>query len=147
AAHHAAVAVIRVGRQGVDVGHQPVAKLVVPGQRRVDLAALVGQFVDLAERQFAVAAEQRAEGAKLEPAQVQLLPLGPVGRVLALVALLDREAADVGGPGALGHVDIGVQVRFGGVHPPGVDAIDLQVALDLLPVDVAGFLRIGIVER
>src|SRR5690606_25723411 len=49
----------------------------------------------LAERVLAVAAEQRAEGAELEPAQVQFAPLGQVLGLLAAEPVLEREPADV----------------------------------------------------
>src|SRR5690606_29148035 len=57
--------------------------------------ALRRDLPDLAVRELAVRTEDGHEGAMLEPAQVELAPLGQVRGILALVAALGREAADV----------------------------------------------------
>ena len=94
-AHHRAVIEPGVGREGVDVGQQPVAQAVVVGQALQHRRIVLGDDRGFPDRVFAVAAEQRGEGAELEPAQVELAPFGKLRRVFLREPILEREAADV----------------------------------------------------
>ncbi len=48
---------------------------------------------------------------------------------------------------ALGDVQIRVHVRLVGVHPPGVEALAVELFVDLAPIDRLRLLRIRVVER
>src|SRR3546814_1391678 len=52
-------------------------------------------LIDFALRGLAMAAEQRREGAELEPTQVELAPFVDMRGVLFRVAILERETADI----------------------------------------------------
>ena len=90
--------------EGVDVGHEAVAELVVLEQDGLD--AVVGP--ELVVVAVAVGAKDGAEGAELKPAGVEIL-VGGIELGFAGVGLV--VAADVGGP--VGHAGEG-EVEAGG---------------------------------
>src|SRR5690606_22927562 len=231
-AQDGAVLVPGIAGQGVDVGQQGVPQLQVVHEAVVVRRAFRRDLPDFAVRELPVQAEDRHEGAVLEPAQVLLAPLVQVRRVLLLVAPLRREAADVeadvgraghrridqagdllaqviparhdvaapecrrrtllageiraredehalvrvdlaraavyafgvwqrigvevlhrraqgighGARLALAHVDIAVQVRLGRIQPPGIEALAVELGVELAPEDVLGLARERIVE-
>jgi hypothetical protein len=73
-AHDGARVVVGVRGGRVNVRHQAIAQLQVGQHRLAHFRAFRRDVVDLALDHFAVRTEQRAEGAELEPAQVQFLP-------------------------------------------------------------------------
>ena len=122
-AHDRSVLEVSVGAERVDVGHQPVAQLVVPDHRAIGRRRGRRHFENLALDVLAVAAEDRGEGPELEPAGVELPPFGKVRRARLNEAILHRVAADVVAP--IGHarhreIDPGRNL-FAQIVPPRCD--------------------------
>jgi len=112
-------------RQGVYIGHQPVAQFVVVHHAFVGRVAVGGDVKDFAEGVLAVAPEEGTEGSELVPAGVEFAPLLQVGRSFGSpgIAVLHTEAPDVHGPigdSGEGKVKAGRYLGFH-VFPAGAD--------------------------